>query len=75
MWLVFGNNSEKIMFANLGTTEIILILAVVLIFFGAKRLPELAKGLGKGISEFKKGMKEVTDEAAQPLNDITSQLK
>jgi len=75
MWLLFGNNSEKIMFANLGTTEIILILAVVLIFFGAKRLPELAKGLGKGISEFKKGMKEVTDEAAQPLNDITSQLK
>jgi sec-independent protein translocase protein TatA len=75
MWFLFGNNSEKIMFANLGTTEIILILAVILIFFGAKRLPELAKGLGKGIREFKKGMKEVTDEAAQPLNDITSQLK
>lgn len=63
------------MFANLGTTEIILIIAVILLFFGARRLPELAKGLGKGIREFKKGMKEVTDGATQPINDITSQLK
>jgi sec-independent protein translocase protein TatA len=39
---------------NLGGGEIILILAVVLILFGAKKLPELAKGLGQGIREFKK---------------------
>jgi sec-independent protein translocase protein TatA len=47
----------------------------MLLFFGAKRLPELAKGLGKGIDEFKKGMKNITDEATKPINDITSQFK
>ena len=45
---------------NLGGGEIILILAIVLILFGAKRLPELAKGLGQGIKEFKKA----TDNAS-----------
>ena len=45
-----------------GDWEIILILAVVLILFGAKKLPELAKGLGTGIKEFKKATREVTDE-------------
>ncbi|MEI9959772.1 MAG: twin-arginine translocase TatA/TatE family subunit [Limisphaerales bacterium] len=48
--------------AWLGGWEIILILAVVLILFGAKKLPELAKGLGTGIKEFKKATREVTDE-------------
>jgi len=47
---------------NLGGGEIILILALILILFGAKKLPELAKGLGKGINEFKKATREVTDE-------------
>lgn len=41
--------------AMLGDWEIVLILAVVLILFGAKKLPELAKGLGTGIKEFQKG--------------------
>jgi sec-independent protein translocase protein TatA len=50
------------MFGNLGAGEIILILLVVLILFGAKKIPELAKGLGKGMSEFKKGLKEVETE-------------
>ena len=39
---------------NLGGGEIVLILAIVLILFGAKKLPELARGLGQGIKEFKK---------------------
>jgi len=54
---------------NLGGGEIILILAIVLILFGAKKLPELAKGLGQGIKEFKKatdnasgGMREAVEE-------------
>ena len=47
---------------NLGGGEIILILALVLILFGAKKLPELAKGLGTGIKEFKKATRDVTDE-------------
>ena len=50
------------MFGNLGAGEIILILLVILILFGAKKIPELAKGLGKGMSEFKKGLKDVESE-------------
>jgi sec-independent protein translocase protein TatA len=48
--------------AMLGGWEIVLILAVVLILFGARKLPELARGLGQGIREFKKATREVTDE-------------
>ena len=47
---------------GLGGWEVILILAVVLVLFGAKKLPELAKGLGQGIKEFKKATNEVTSE-------------
>ena len=47
---------------GIGGWEVILILAVVLILFGAKKLPDLAKGLGTGIKEFKKATREVTDE-------------
>lgn len=58
------------MFGNLGTGEILLILLVVLIFFGAKKIPELAQGLGKGIREFRKAARDVQDEiekdATQP---------
>ena len=45
-----------------GGMQVILILAIVLIMFGAKKITELAKGLGKGINEFKKATREVTDE-------------
>ena len=45
-----------------GGWEWILIFVVLLLLFGAKRLPELAKGLGKGISEFRKAAKEVSNE-------------
>ena len=55
--------------AILGGWEIVLILAVVLILFGAKKLPELAKGLGTGIKEFKKATREVTDEIQNAGND------
>ncbi len=48
--------------AFFGGWEVVLILAVVLVLFGAKKLPELAKGLGHGIKEFKKATREVTDE-------------
>ena len=54
---------------NLGGGEIILILALILILFGAKKLPELAKGLGQGIKEFKKATKEVTDEVQSAMDE------
>jgi len=61
----------KMMFGlfNLGGGEIILILLLVLILFGAKKLPELAKGLGQGIKEFKKATRDVTDEIQQSMDD------
>jgi len=52
-----------------GGWEIVLILAVVLILFGAKKLPELAKGLGQGIKEFKKATNEVTNELNTAMDD------
>ncbi len=55
--------------AMLGGWEIVLILAVVLILFGAKKLPELAKGLGQGIKEFKKATSEVRDEIHNAMDD------
>ena len=60
----------NVMFAAmLGGWEIVLILAVVLILFGAKKLPELAKGLGTGIKEFKKATREVTDEVTSAMDE------
>lgn len=47
---------------GLGGWEVLVILLVLLIFFGAKRIPDLAKGLGKGIKEFKDATKDIKDE-------------
>lgn len=54
---------------GLGSTEMILILVVVLFFFGAKKLPELARGLGKGIREFKDATKEVKENIEKATSD------
>ncbi len=48
--------------------EIVLILAVVLVLFGAKKLPELARGLGQGIREFKKSTREVQEELESAID-------
>jgi sec-independent protein translocase protein TatA len=53
----------------MGGGEIILVLALALILFGAKKLPELAKGLGKGINEFKKATRDVTDEIHSAMDE------
>jgi sec-independent protein translocase protein TatA len=54
---------------DVGGTQLILILALILIFFGAKRIPDLAKGLGQGIKEFKKATREVSDEIHNSASD------
>ena len=53
-------------FFNLGGGEIILILAIVLILFGAKKLPELARGMGRAVKEFGAARDEVERELSQP---------
>lgn len=50
------------MICMIGATEIILICAVILLIFGGKKLPELMKGMGKGVKSFKEGMNEPTEE-------------
>ena len=49
----------------LGTWEIVAIVLVVLLLFGGKKIPELMKGLGKGVKSFKDGIKEVDDEVKE----------
>ncbi|MBR4974563.1 MAG: twin-arginine translocase TatA/TatE family subunit [Bacteroidales bacterium] len=51
-----------LLFGTIGFTEILLIALVVLLFFGGKKIPELMKGLGKGVKSFKDGVKGVEDE-------------
>jgi sec-independent protein translocase protein TatA len=53
---------------KLGPTEIILILAIVLLLFGGKKIPELMKGMGKGVKSFKDGMKEEDQEPKSDTN-------
>lgn len=59
----------------LGTSELILILCVALLLFGGKRLPELARSLGHGLSEFKKAMNDDKSPSAEntPPNDKSDQ--
>ena len=54
---------------SLGPWEIALIILVVIILFGGKKLPELARGLGLGLKEFKKATKEISDEVTNTNND------
>ena len=64
---------------GLGPMELVLIFLVVLLVFGAKRIPEIAHGIGKGITEFKKAARDVTDELdtnATPANTtVKNELK
>lgn len=54
--------STPLFLGNLGTGEIIIIAIVILLLFGGKKIPELMKGVGKGVKSFKDGLKEVEEE-------------
>ncbi len=57
------------MFANLGFTELMVILVIVLVLFGARRVPEIGASIGKGIREFKKNINEIDRDVRDPLRD------
>lgn len=50
------------MFGGIGVPEVLIVLLVILLFFGAKRIPELARGIGQGINEFRKASDEIKKE-------------
>jgi sec-independent protein translocase protein TatA len=58
------------MFNGLGATEFIIIAVFILVFFGAKRIPELARGLGQGIKEFRQASKDIKREIEESSKDI-----
>ena len=53
---------NKILMLGLGMQEVLVIALIVLLLFGGKKIPELMKGLGKGVKSFKEGMKEISDD-------------
>lgn len=60
---------------GMGPWELLVIFLIVLLVFGAKRLPEIAQGMGKGLREFKKSMKDTTDEIKGSLDDEPEKKK
>lgn len=63
------------MFGNIGTAEILIILLIILIFFGAKKIPDLAQGMGKGIREFRKAAKDIQEDIAIDEKKIDDRKK
>ncbi|MBR1637131.1 MAG: twin-arginine translocase TatA/TatE family subunit [Bacteroidales bacterium] len=60
---------NTLLFLNLGAGEIIIIALVVLLLFGGKKIPELMKGIGKGVKSFKDGMSDIEKD----INDATKE--
>ncbi|UCD62583.1 MAG: twin-arginine translocase TatA/TatE family subunit [Candidatus Zixiibacteriota bacterium] len=54
---------------GMGPWELLIVFLVILLLFGARRLPDIAQGLGKGIREFRKAMKDTTDELKGSMNE------
>ena len=61
--------NELLFLGNLGTGEIVIIAIVVLLLFGGKKIPELMKGIGKGVKHFKDGVKGLEDDIKLDDND------
>lgn len=62
-------NLTFLFIGGLGMPEVLLILFTILIFFGAKKIPELARGLGRGIREFKDATKEIKNELEEGIKE------
>lgn len=60
---------------DIGGPELLLILAVILVLFGGQKIPELAKGLGKGMKEFKKAQADIESEFHKVVDDVSGTAK
>ncbi|MGD0038216.1 MAG: twin-arginine translocase TatA/TatE family subunit [Bacteroidota bacterium] len=58
------------MFENIGGPELLLILIVIFLFFGVKKIPEIAKGLGQGIREFRKAVRDIHEEIDKEVKQV-----
>ena len=62
--------TKMLFLGSLGAGEIIAIVLVILLLFGGKKIPELMRGLGKGVSSFKEGLNEAKEEAQKIKNEV-----
>ena len=67
------NMRNLLLFQNFGVWEVLIIAFVVLLLFGGRKIPELMKGLGKGVKSFKEGMKDVEKEIKDIDNEVKSE--
>jgi sec-independent protein translocase protein TatA len=67
--------SPELLFFNIGAPELFIIVLVVIIFFGSKKIPDLMKGLGKGMREFKNATGEIQREIRDSSQSIKSGFK
>ena len=67
--------NQLLLIGNLGMGELIIILIIILLLFGAKKIPDLMKGLGRGIRSFKEGMNEVKNDIEAPADDKKEEKK
>jgi sec-independent protein translocase protein TatA len=61
--------NQLLLFSNLGTGELLLIAFVVLLLFGGRKIPELMKGLGRGVRSFKEGLNDIEKEVRSDIHD------
>ncbi|HLG36041.1 MAG TPA: twin-arginine translocase TatA/TatE family subunit [Bacteroidia bacterium] len=66
---------SHLLFLNLGGGEIFVIILVVLLFFGSKGVPQVARGLGKGMREFRDAMNGIEREIQQEANQVKDEVK
>ncbi len=59
---------NHLLFLNLGASEIVIIALIILLLFGGKKIPELMKGLGKGVKSFKDGLSDIEEEIKKDPN-------
>ena len=67
--------NQLLLIGNLGMGELIIILIIILLLFGAKKIPDLMKGLGRGVRSFKEGMNEVKNDIEAPVDDKKEEKK
>ena len=67
--------TNQLLLFGLGTQEVLIIALIVLLLFGGRKIPELMKGLGRGVKSFKEGVNEVNETANDVTTDVQESVK